>query len=141
MPRRISAARIKANRTYVVEEAADAVGVTPQTVRNWVKQGLPAMNNQRPTLILGSAFKEFLASGEAARKRPLRVGEFFLLHLQGPRGPALAMADYTPLSASHGLLRAFCEACEGTCTRVVSAAALPAWRTVVRIGGTSGGEA
>ena len=61
MARRISAIRVKANRSYTVEEAADAVGATPQTVRNWIKRGLPAMAAQRPILIIGCALKEYLA--------------------------------------------------------------------------------
>ena len=53
----------------------------------------------------------------------------------------MGMADYVPLSAGHGLLRAFCAVCEGTCTRVVSAASLPAWRAISQIGGTNDEEA
>jgi hypothetical protein len=141
MPRRISAIRVKANRNYTVEEAADVAGATPQTVRAWIKRGLPAMNGQRPVLILGSALKEFLARAEADRKRPLQVGEFFCLGCKSARAPALAMADYVALSANHGFLRAFCAVCEGPCTRVVSAAALPAWRAISEIDGTNDGAA
>lgn len=141
MARRISANRVKVNRSYTVEEAADAVGATPQTVRAWFKGGLPALSEQRPILVLGCALKEFLARKSAVRKRPLRLGEFFCLTCKSARAPALKMADYVPSSARHGHLRAFCEVCEGTCTRLVSAAALPAWSAIVQISGTDGGTA
>ena len=49
----------------------------------------------------------------------------------------MGMADYEPLSPGRGLLRAFCEVCEGACTRLISAAALPAWRAICRIGGNN----
>ena len=115
--------------------------MTPQTVRSWIKRGLPALAAQRPTLILGWALKDFLARAEASRRRPLRLGEFFCLECKSARGAAMGMADYVPLSAAHGLLRAFCAVCEGTCTRLVSAASLPAWTAICRIGGTNGGQA
>ncbi|MDQ3246746.1 MAG: helix-turn-helix domain-containing protein, partial [Pseudomonadota bacterium] len=53
--------RVKVNRSYTVEEAAEAVGATPQTVRIWIKSGLLALEGQRPVLILGWALKDFLA--------------------------------------------------------------------------------
>lgn len=58
MPRRVSTARIKIHRSYTVEDAAETVCVTPQTVRTWIKQGLPAMTASRPYLILGCALKD-----------------------------------------------------------------------------------
>ena len=33
--------RIKLHRNYTVEEAADALGKHPHTVRGWLKEGLP----------------------------------------------------------------------------------------------------
>jgi hypothetical protein len=137
MARRIGGGRVKANRSYTVEELADTAGVTPQTVRNWIKQGLPALTEQRPFLVLGWACKEFLARATSARRRPLELGEFFCLGCKCPRGAAMRMADYEPLSPGRGLLRAFCEVCERTCTRLIGAATLPAWRAICRIGGNN----
>ena len=136
MARRIRAARVKALRSYTVEEAAQTVGATPQTVRTWIRQGLPALTDQRPMLIMGWWLKDFLARAEASRRRPLRIGEFFCFSCKRARTAAMGMADYVPRSANHGLLRAFCAACEGTCTRVISASSLPAWTAIYGIGGT-----
>src|SRR5688572_14803472 len=111
MARKVNAARVKANRSYTIEELADAAGVTPQTVRVWIKQGLSALTEQRPFLVLGWACKEFVARANSARRRPLGLGEFFCLKCKGPRGAAMGMADYEPLSPGRGLLRAFCEVC------------------------------
>ena len=140
MARRVSAARVKAHRSYTVEEAAERVGVTPQTVRSWVRQGLTAMTAQRPYLIFGCALKEFLARAEADRKQPLRIGEFFCLRCKTARPPALGMADYSPMSRGHGRLHAFCAVCEGPCSRVVSAASLPEWVAIYAIGGSGAGH-
>jgi len=49
---------------------------------------LPAMNSQRPTLIMGWALKEYLAQATAKRKRPLRAGELFCLACKSSRAPA-----------------------------------------------------
>jgi hypothetical protein len=137
MARRIMAARVKANRSYTVEELADTVHVTPQTVRGWIKRGLPALTGQRPFLVLGWACKEFLAGANSARKRPLDLGEFFCLGCKCPRGAAMGMADYEPLLPGRGLLRAFCKVCERSCTRVIGSTSLPAWKAICRIGGTN----
>lgn len=137
MARKVNVARVKSNRSYTVEELADAAGVTPQTVRSWIKKGLPALTEQRPFLVLGRACKGFAANAKSVRRRPLQLGEFFCLRCKCARRAAMAMADYETLTPDRGLLRAFCEVCEGPCTRMVSAAALPAWKTICQIGGNS----
>jgi excisionase family DNA binding protein len=133
--RRVSAVRVKANRSYTVEEAAETVGVTPQTVRSWIRQGLPALTAQRPFLILGYALKDFLASAEASRKRPLRLGEFFCLRCKTSTTAAIGLAEYAPLSTAHGRLEAFCAVCEGPCSRLVTKASLTDWTGYYQIGG------
>jgi hypothetical protein len=140
MARRVSAARVKIHRNYTVEDAAEIVGVTPQTVRSWIRHGLPAMTAQRPYLILGCALKEFLGRTKANRKRSLQIGEFFCLRCKAARPPALDMVDYSPMSNSHGRLHAFCAECEGPCGRVVSATSLPEWAVMYGIGGSGAGR-
>jgi hypothetical protein len=50
-----------------------------------------------------------------------------------PRKPALAMADYTPKTASGGNLTAICEACGRIMNKRVGLAALPAIRRLLDI--------
>ena len=76
MARRFSTARIKVHRSYEIEEAAETVDVAPQTIRAWIKQGLPALMEKRPYLILGWQLKAFLKAREAERKLPMAEGEF-----------------------------------------------------------------
>lgn len=137
MARRASARRIKANRTYEIPEAAEAVNVTPQTIRAWGRRGLRIMTGQRPYLILGADMREFLGGARQAAKRPREIGLFHCLRCKASRPPAFEMADYHPLSASHGRLTAFCAACEGRCNRIVRLADLPEWRMRCEIGGSS----
>lgn len=135
MARRASAARVKSNRSYTVEEAAYAVGVTERTVRAWIKRGLAAMTSQRPALILGYNLKEFVAERRVQKAGPMEIGRFFCLTCKRPRPSALGMVDYQPLSERHGRLTALCADCEGTCVRIVSAASLPGWRRICQLGG------
>ena len=44
----------KIHRNYTVEEVASLFGVHRNTVREWVKRGLPTSDDQRPMLILGA---------------------------------------------------------------------------------------
>ena len=134
--RRISASRVKLHRSYTVEELADATGATEATVRNWLRRGLPALTERRPTLILGRDARAFLDAEANRRKRPTPIGSFFCFRCKGTHPPALGIADYLPLSPSHGRLQALCDACEGTCSRMVSARDLPAWRAFCEIGGS-----
>ncbi|MEM1360410.1 MAG: helix-turn-helix domain-containing protein [Pseudomonadota bacterium] len=141
MAARISAVRVKANRSYTVEEAAEAVGVTPQTVRRWISEGLEALTTQRPFLILGHALKAFLAKTKHRRKRPLKLGEFFCLSCKAPRRAALDLATYHPQTSTSGRMEAFCNCCESVCARMVRAEDLPQWRAIYVIDHNDSSEA
>lgn len=141
MARRVSTARVKIHCAYTVEEAAETVGVTEQTIRAWIKQGLPALTTKRPTLILGWALKAFLGQAAEKRRQPLAFGEFFCMRCKAPRVPALGLVDYTSLSDRHGNLSALCDACGGTCTRIVSKRVLPEWHGKFDFGRSTGPSA
>lgn len=135
MTRRVSAARVRSNRSYTVEEAAEAVGVTAQTVRLWIRRGLPAMTGQRPFLILGGELKDFVSRERDRRKRPLSRGEFFCLRCKAATTPALGLVEYRPMGAASGRVHGFCAVCEGSCSLVISAARLPDWASLYEIAG------
>lgn len=138
MGRRVSARRVKSHRTYEIGEAAETVGVTPQTIRAWCKGGLRVMDARRPHLILGADLNEYL---ENARKKPGSSLPFGMLNCFGckePRKPAFGIVDYQPLSDRHGILAGFCEVCEGRCTRIVGQGRLPDWQALYEIGGSIG---
>ncbi len=84
MARGASAARLKSNRSYTIEEAAQTVGVTQQTVRSWTKQDLLATTDQRPFLILGSVLGDFLKECQQKWKCPPVDRCVLLYALQGP---------------------------------------------------------
>ena len=102
---------IKSRCTYTIYEAAEALRVHRNTVRNWLKEGLPSLNDKRPILIVGRDLKVFLASRRKARRRPCKEGEIFCIKCRSPKAPALGMADYIPISTTLGSLIGLCPDC------------------------------
>lgn len=125
MAKRADPRRIRADLNYDVPELARTVGVSVGTVRNWLKHGLPAMTAQRPTLILGSDAKEFLADRKAKTKRPLAPDELFCLSCKAPRKPYAGLVQLDHAPGKPARITGFCEACETVCSRVVGARHIP----------------
>ena len=116
---------IKSYRSYTNQEAADCTGVTPQTVRRWVKGGLRIMASQRPFLILGADLKAFALGGRGGSCGKMPAGHFNCLSCKAKGPPALAIVEYRPISDKHGMLHGFCGKCEGPATLIVSRSVLP----------------
>ncbi|MFO1184771.1 MAG: helix-turn-helix domain-containing protein [Bauldia sp.] len=117
--------RIKSLRNFTYEEAARTLGVHRQTVRHWVSdQGLPAITDQRPILIVGSDLIAFLKKRRVAGKRRCGAGEMYCLKCRQPRRPVEGLIEYVPATASRGTLSAICPACTTLMWRFVSASRL-----------------
>lgn len=124
MGKRVSGRALKIHRHYTYEQAARALGVSVQTVRAWRDKGLLVLTCEKPHLILGEALKEFLAQRGARKKLALAPHQFYCMTCRSPRNAYGGMADYTPLSPARGKLESLCDACEGTCVRLVGKADL-----------------
>jgi hypothetical protein len=133
MARRYDTRRIKKNRSYSVEELAEALAVTHATVRNWIKAGLQLLDQNRPQIMLGFHIQDFLQNQRQKAKRPLADGEVYCLRCKAPRMPDGLMADYEPTSVSGGRLKALCEVCEGLCNRNVNAQQLQLFSNILEI--------
>ncbi|MEA1940674.1 MAG: helix-turn-helix domain-containing protein [Pseudomonadota bacterium] len=117
---------VKKHRNYTAEEAARTLGVCKGTVRRWIKAGLPALTDRKPVLILG----EDLTGWLKARKTPPQrcpPGECYCMKCRAPRQAAGSMAEFVPLNATGGNLRALCETCGTLMHRRVSNAQLEAF--------------
>jgi len=125
MARRFKTRAIKANKTYQVDELADAAGVSVPTVRNWIKTGMQCVDGNRPTIIMGFQALNYLNARKAKASRPLALGEFYCLRCKAQRKPLGAMADYVSTSIAGGRLKALCDVCECQCNRNISARDLP----------------
>lgn len=115
---------VKIHRSYTVEEAAHLFGVHKNTVRAWVKAGLPVCDGKRPTLILGPDLAAYLKACRTKNKRPCQPGEIYCVRCRAPKHPAGSMAEYRPTTERLGNLIGICPDCEGMLFRRVSLAKL-----------------
>jgi hypothetical protein len=104
--------RIKKHRSFTVEEIARLLGVHKNTVRNWLKQGLTAIDRHKPTVVLGSTLSHFLQDRRQRGRKRCMPGEIYCVKCRTPVNPAGDMADYLPITATSGNLRGMCPTCE-----------------------------
>jgi hypothetical protein len=124
--KRLNAWRVKIHRNYTVGEAARLFDIHKNTVRGWIKSGLPTIDDRRPFLILGRDLARFLFNRRHQRKQRCRSGQLYCLRCRTPKTPAAHMADYIPITAGSGNLRGLCPDCHGLMYRLVSLASLEA---------------
>lgn len=121
MPRRLNRNLAKMHRNYTVEEIASLFGVHKNSVRAWIKAGLPVCDARRPVLILGMDLRNYLQGKRSERRRRCGVGELYCLRCRKPRWPAEDMVDYIPMTAATGRLNALCPVCTAVMNRYVGA--------------------
>jgi hypothetical protein len=115
---------VKMHRNYTVEEIAGLLNVHKNTVRGWTRQGLPTIDRQRPTLILGSILSRFLQDRRQRGQKHCAPGEIYCVKCRLPVRPAGDMAEYLAKTATWGVLRGICPRCESLIHRLVSWAKL-----------------
>ena len=111
---------VKTHRTYTVEEIASLFHVHRNTVREWVKRGLPTCDDRRPMLILGPELAAFLQARRLKNRQTCSPGEIYCVRCRAPRAPAGNMADYQPKTASLGNLIGICPRCDCMMNRRVN---------------------
>lgn len=116
---------VKIHRSYTVNEVAACLRVHRNTVREWIRSGLPTCDNRRPTLVLGRELASFLLARRTQSRRPCGPGELYCVRCRLPRRPAGEMADYLPRTATSGDLMGLCAQCETPMYRRVRSASLP----------------
>ena len=110
----------KIHRSYTVDEVASLYGIHKNTVREWVKRGLPTSDDRRPMLILGRALMTFLQAKRAKNKQTCQPGEIYCVRCRVPQTPAGGMADYQPLTSTLGNLIGICPSCNSMMYRRVN---------------------
>lgn len=114
----------KIHRSYTVEEVANLYGIHRNTVREWIRRGLPTSDDRRPLLILGRELVIFLQVKRAKNKQSCMPGEIYCVKCRVPRAPAGAMAEYRPLTSTLGNLIGICPGCDSRMYRRVNLAKL-----------------
>jgi hypothetical protein len=111
---------VKIHRNYTVAEIARLFGNHRNTVRDWVKRGLPTIDHKLPMLIHGSDLAAFLQARRLKNKRTCQPGEIYCLRCRAPKSPAGDMADYQSITTTRGNLVAICPSCESMIYRGVN---------------------
>jgi hypothetical protein len=110
----------KIHRNYTVEEVAKLYDVHKNTVRAWIKQGLPVCDDRRPTIVLGRDLATFLQARRIKNKRTCQPGEIYCVRCREPKKPAADMVDYQSITQQIGNLIALCPDCNSIMNRRVS---------------------
>lgn len=126
--RRVDPRRIRSHFAYSVDEAARALQVHKNTVRAWIKNGLPVADDRRPVILSGAAIRAFLTARTDARKRPLSPGQFYCLRCRDRVRPFGDIADLVTDGTDVGTLHALCPGCGSLVYRRVS---MRSWRSAV----------
>jgi hypothetical protein len=115
-------------RSYSVEEVSRLFAIHKNTVRNWLRQGLTAIDQERPTVIQGLELRRFLSDRRARQKQTCGAGRIFCLPCRAPKVPAGNMAECIPMGATTGTLRGICPDCDRMIYRRVNPQKLDAVR-------------
>ena len=99
-------------------------GAHKNTVRRWIKAGLPICGEKHPILILGHDLAAFLQARRGKNKKTCRPGEIYCVRCRHPKFPWGDMAEYQPSTEKLGNLIAICPDCECIINRRVSLAKL-----------------
>ncbi len=122
--RKLNPRLAKIHRNYTVEEVASLYGVHRNTVRQWIKRGLPVIDDKRPALILGRDLANFIDTKRKKSKRRCPDGYLYCLRCREPRRPIGDAAIYEPTNERNGNLIANCGHCKAKMYRRVNVAKL-----------------
>jgi hypothetical protein len=118
--KRFNPRRVKVHRSYTVGEVARLFGAHKNTVRNWLREGLPKVDDRRPVLILGRQLASFVHARRQHRRQRCATDELFCFTCRKPRRSLAGSAEYLPTTAGTGNLKALCSHCGTRMYRRVS---------------------
>lgn len=133
MKKRFNPNLAKLHRNYSITEVASLYQVHKNTVRNWIKAGLPTCDAIRPILILGKDLRFFLQERRAKQRKKCRIDEIFCLRCKEPRRLVDGLVEYQQLTSSRGCLSSLCPVCTCLVNKYVSIDKLNAIRQQLNV--------
>ena len=101
---------LSTHRSYKVEEAASALGACKETIRRWIRNGLPAIADKRPALIRGEDLIAYLTARRAPKSRCTPT-ECYCVKCRAPRLPGLRTGAITISANGRPFLQGACCSC------------------------------
>ena len=109
--KRLNPRLAKMHYSYSVEEIAALYSVHPNSVRQWLKTGLAAIDDARPLLVKGAELRRFIEERRASSKKPCPPER---CTASGARSPARRLSGWRTFverESGAGNLQALCDAC------------------------------
>ena len=131
--RRYPLHRIKRGQCYDTAEIAVLFGLHSNTVRHWLKDGLPTIDRSRPFLVHGSALKSYLAEKQTSKTKTCALDEFFCFRCRMPRKPWGGLVDFRATTDKIAHATALCVSCETTMRRAFRSTDIPKVESLLRI--------
>tara|TARA_E500000318_G_scaffold112056_1_gene133737 strand:+ start:2617 stop:3039 length:423 start_codon:yes stop_codon:yes gene_type:complete len=117
--------RIRPTHTYTVPELANVLEKNISTVRRWCREGLPVLDQRRPTLIDGAEAKTWLKERWGAKKTRCGSDEAHCLRCRVPRAFLPGTESSRALTQKTSILSGLCVSCGSRINKFQSARATP----------------
>lgn len=118
----------KVHWIYTVDELSRLFRKHPNTIRNWIKDGLNPVDRARSILIRGRDIRGYLEGKRASGKSKCPPGTIYCFTCKAPKPPAAGMVDFTPGPGGGGIITALCPNCQTVLKQIVSETRLRAFR-------------
>jgi hypothetical protein len=114
-PSRINHSPTKARQNWIYDlaEVVALYRVHPNTVRNWVKQGLPHFRDGKKRLFRGEDLNAFHRTGRERRKFSCRPGELYCVRCRQRHSLVGRRVSFRWRNSVAGLLYWECPGCRG----------------------------
>ncbi len=104
--------RISTNRSYTAVKLAECLRLSVATIRAWIREGLPTLDQQKPMVISGQAAKVWLKAKWQARKQKCAPDQMYCCGCRQPRRPGLGTVFVMRINLKKLLIKARCEVCD-----------------------------
>ena len=128
--RKVDLRRIRLRVCYSVPDMVKLLGVTEGTIRAWLRAGLPALDRNRPTLILGADLKAWLQERQISRRHKCEPDELFCLRCRRPRTLRSNSTELIEKNPKMLMIRGKCSTCGTVMHKVASRANAAAAKSI-----------
>ena len=111
---------VKVHWIYTVHELARLLRKHPNTIRNWIRDGLHPIDGSRDILIRGSDVRAYLERKRADGRTKCPPGKIYCFTCRSPKPPAADMVDFALGPGGIGTVTALCPDCQTIMKQLVS---------------------